>query len=351
MEGILPSPVLICAYPLRRRKISSVNQTGQVSMDVTRFQPYGKNRYFYMATHGLSSSSHKYNYCGWKSLPLHFQSTSSQGTVHKSLCHQPMFTGCIVRSAVKFPSDYAELMDQVKVATGAALHDSKILLEIEFPTAGLDSVSGDAEGGIEMNLSLEMVKDFCLKVFKMEQFSRTRIFFPDINEMDLAKMTVFANTYFKMDYLTNPSGLEDIGLGKKVQLLDRVKPTDEIFVVAYPYFNVNEMLAVEDLYKDAAAESNRPIIVFNGELDKIRSGYYPSFFYPKLAALSKNFLPRFETTYYIHNFKGRFGGTLFRAYPESWQVLRNANGNYVCLHQQDTMPSLKDVALKILPNA
>lgn len=32
------------------------------------------------------------------------------------------------------------------------------------------------------------------------------------------------------------------------------------------------MIAVEELYKDSAAASNRPIVVFNGELDRIRSG-------------------------------------------------------------------------------
>ena len=39
---------------------------------------------------------------------------------------------------------------------------------------------------------------------------------------------------------------------------------------------------------------------------------YPSFFYPKLAELAKSFLPKMETVYYIHNFKGRKGGVLFR---------------------------------------
>lgn len=74
-----------------------------------------------------------------------------------------------------------------------------------------------------------------------------------------------------------------------------------MIVVAYPYFNVNgeliicavmiliyvvsankifmnsfilaaEMLAVEELYTKATADSKVPILVFNGELDRIRSG-------------------------------------------------------------------------------
>lgn len=46
--------------------------------------------------------------------------------------------------------------------------------------------------------------------------------------------------------------------------------------------------------------------------NSLTSKDYPSFFYPKLAELSKTFLPKLDTVYYIHNFKGVKGGTLFR---------------------------------------
>ena len=85
-------------------------------------------------------------------------------------------------------------------------------------------------------------------------------------------------------------------------MADRVKPEDELFLVAYPYFNVNgiihsnitilltlytsgsflcgvflfcpnsEMLVVEELYKEAVVNTDRKLIIFNGELDRIRSG-------------------------------------------------------------------------------
>lgn len=247
-----------------------------------------------------------------------------------------------------FPVDYDEVLNQAKDATKAALNDGKKLLEVEFPTAGLESVSGDAEGGIEMSSSMLLVRDFCTILLTAEQYTRTRIFFPDMNEVTAAKADIFEGTYFKLDYLTKPSGLEDIGFTKKVRVMDHLKPTDEMIVVAYPYFNVNEMLTVEELYTKATADSKVPILVFNGELDRIRSGYYPPFFYPKLAALSKSFLSKFESVYYIHNFKGSRGGTLFRAYPGPWQVLRKGSNGHVCIHEQETMPSLKEVALDIL---
>ncbi|KDO45194.1 hypothetical protein CISIN_1g020394mg [Citrus sinensis] len=176
-------------------------------------------------------------------------------------------------------------------------------------------------------------------------------FFPEANEVKFARKSVFEGASFKLDYLTKPSFFEDFGFTEKVKMADRVKLEDELFLVAYPYFNVNEMLVVEELYKEAVFNTAWKLIIFNGELDRIRSGYYPSFFYPKLAALSKTLFPVMETIYYIHNFKGRNGGTLFRCYPGSWKVLKKVSNKYICLHQQEVMPSLKEVALDILPSA
>ncbi|RZC73941.1 hypothetical protein C5167_049422 [Papaver somniferum] len=304
---------------------------------------------------------------------------------------------------VPFPRDYSELIEQAKEAAVLAFKDEKPLMEIEFPTAGLESVPGDGEGGIEMTGSMQMIREFCDCFITSEKVTRTRIFFPEAKEVEFARKSIFEGASFKLDYLTKPSFFEDFGFVEKVKMSDRVKPQDETFVVAYPYFNVNEILVVEELYKEAVEKQSRKMIIFNGELDRIRSGCilflyamisvksvnthaasyisdscsatpgykykelpklletrkqlayltkfssdYPPFFYPKLGALTKTFLPKVETIYYIHNFKGRNGGTLFRCYPGPWKVLRQLNGKYVCLHQQKTMPSLKEVALDIL---
>ncbi|KAL4340956.1 hypothetical protein GQ457_08G024640 [Hibiscus cannabinus] len=249
-----------------------------------------------------------------------------------------------------FPGDYNDLLRQAKRAAELALKDGKQLMEIEFPTAGLGSVPGDGEGGNEMTESMQLIREFCDLLVIPEKVTRTRIFFPEANEVKFAQQ-VFEGAYFKLDYLTKPSFFEDFGFSEKVKMADRVKPDDELFLVGYPYFNVNEMIVVEELYKEAVVNTNRKLIVFNGELDRIRSGYYPSFFYPKLAALTKTLLPMMETVYYIHNFKGRNGGTLFRCYPGPWRVLKRTGNKYFCVHQQETMPSLKEVALDILPAA
>ncbi|KAH6825507.1 LOW PSII ACCUMULATION protein [Perilla frutescens var. hirtella] len=252
---------------------------------------------------------------------------------------------------IPFPSDYDELLKQAKEATELALKNNKQLMEIEFPTSGLDSVPGDGEGGIEMTGSLQLIREFCDLVVSPEKATRTRVFLPEANEVAFARKSAFGGSSLKLDYLTKPSFFQDFGFVSKVKMADRVKPADELFLVGYPYFNVNEMLVVEELYKEAVVNTSRKLIIFNGELDRIRSGYYPAFFYPKLAALTDSLFPKMETVYYIHNFKGRNGGVLFRCYPGPWKVLRKVRKGYICVHQQEVMPSLKEVALEILPKA
>lgn len=52
-------------------------------------------------------------------------------------------------------------------------------------------------------------------------------FFPDKKESVLARGGTFEGTPFKIDFLTSPSGLSDIGWEKKVKMTDRVQPSDE----------------------------------------------------------------------------------------------------------------------------
>ena len=50
---------------------------------------------------------------------------------------------------------------------------------------------------------------------------------------------VFDVTKFQLDYLTTPSALLDIGIDwPKVDIRTRTKQTDELYIIAYPHFNV-----------------------------------------------------------------------------------------------------------------
>jgi hypothetical protein len=50
----------------------------------------------------------------------------------------------------------------------------------------------------------------------------------------------FEQTSFQLDYLTEPTALSEIGLDvKKVDVVKRAQGSDEAYVIAYPYYNVN----------------------------------------------------------------------------------------------------------------
>jgi hypothetical protein len=111
------------------------------------------------------------------------------------------------------------------------------------------------------------------------------------------------------------------------------------------------MIQVAELWNEAINGTGRPLVIFNGELDRLRSNYYPALLYPKLSKVGKEFVPAIEAAYYVHNFKGSRPATLFREYPSPWQLwLRDPGaGKAVLVHEQEERPSLKEVALNILP--
>lgn len=47
-----------------------------------------------------------------------------------------------------------------------------------------------------------------------------------------------------------------------------------------------------------------PLAVPQGELDRVRGGYYPGLFFPELAKVTNEFVPLLEGAYYIRNIKG-----------------------------------------------
>lgn len=54
----------------------------------------------------------------------------------------------------------------------------------------------------------------------------------------------------------------------------------------------------------------RPLVVVNGQLEHLRNGFYPPFFYPRLAAAMKGFLPRFDQAFFLHNYDVAGGGAV-----------------------------------------
>jgi hypothetical protein len=258
--------------------------------------------------------------------------------------------------ATPFPRDYPGLIRQAQDATRAAIEDNKRLLEVEFPVASLSSVQGDEEGANEMTKSSMNLRQYSRMFF--DDAENTRVFFPDLKEMRLQAEETWADTKIKLDYLTKPSGLLDIGID-----LSGYDPTsniqdESVFIAAYPSFDPRELVAADKVWKSIENDEDKTMIFFNGELCRLRSNYFPGLFYPEMARLTREMIPEIETVYYVHNFKGTTGGggCLFRCYPGDWQVLLRVMGDdgeidTVVVHSQKERPTLKEVSLDILPRA
>ena len=95
------------------------------------------------------------------------------------------------------------------------------------------------------------------------------------------------------------------------------------------------------------------MVIVNGALDKVRGGFYPSIFFPKLAATVDRFYKKFETAFYLKPFADKnVYGWLYRVYPEPWQVVwekvgPGKDGNpvveYVVVGVLEEKPSYGDV--------
>lgn len=169
--------------------------------------------------------------------------------VAPQLWHPPRTTCRAVQTSspklVPFPEEYPQAIRQAQDATQAALAEGATLIEIDFPTSSLSGVAGDAEGANEMTFSLQYLRQYA-RIFQ-QNAATTRIFFPDQSEMRVAMQgkgkdpnagswdidPVFEQTSFKLDYLTKPSGLLDIGIDlSNFNPADRAKESDTLFIAA-----------------------------------------------------------------------------------------------------------------------
>ena len=245
-------------------------------------------------------------------------------------------------------------------APRAALDSGTVsVAEVEMPSSALYAVMGDAEGANEMTFSAELLRDF-VREWEPRLGPKVRVFFPDKAElavvtkgrgMDPAAGSAgvkasFAQTSCSVDFLTDPTFLGDMGLDVKKRDASKLFDPDgegrrdALLVIAYPSFNVNEMIAVDDAWrammarrrsKRAESESGGgenasgsapppPIVIFNGELERIFSGYDPPLIYRRLAKVASEkdggvlASEGAQATYYIKNFKGLNPGILYRCW-------------------------------------
>ena len=82
---------------------------------------------------------------------------------------------------------------------------------------------------------------------------------------------------------------------------------------------VEDWINCETIYTELQRDNQQDsiLIVVNGALDKVRDGYYPAVFFPKLAQTVDRFYKRFDSVFYLKPIvdKGLYGW-LYRVYPE-----------------------------------
>ncbi len=204
------------------------------------------------------------------------------------------------------------------------------LIEIEFPVNRKNDLSA-AE-------TLDQSRDFTLKFiegFANEYKKSLWVVFPDRKEASLARKKWGDNLPFVL------SSIEGVTLQVSTTI-ERPK----LIVAVTPGFNINEWIDLSSFY-DKLDKDSCPMIVINGNLDRLRNGYYPSIFYPGLKKVTDSFYKRFEQALFLSPIAisgNRFAAWLIKEFKEQdWNiVVKNADNQYLCV---DTYASPPDSSL------
>ncbi|CEM15914.1 unnamed protein product [Vitrella brassicaformis CCMP3155] len=84
-----------------------------------------------------------------------------------------------------------------------------------------------------------------------------------------------------------------------------------------------------------------PTVIINGQLERLRRGYYPRFFYPGVNAAMDRWYSKFEYTYVIIREATPFADRslwVIRRYPEDWRVVKVQDGRQEILLETPDKP-------------
>ncbi|KAL7546732.1 hypothetical protein ACHAWF_010062 [Thalassiosira exigua] len=290
----------------------------------------------------------------------------------------------------------AEFRQRSKRAIDAAIADGVKKIEIEFPPLLGGSQSKSQFDDFDNIQELDKNKDWTMQLAPMflgegaYQKGKTWLIFPDLKECELAKKewagqrfqeATFTTIEAVTNYFANGSssgaggydapwganlmsGLSkmmggedgDAGLLGDQRALDAIVEGENSPASLWLVIQPGNGGPVEDWVnceKMAAAQPDTPIVIINGALDKVRGGFYPGVFFPKLAQTVDRFYKLFECAFYLKPFsdKGVYGW-LYKVYPEPWQVVwenvkpgkdGNAEVEYVTVDVLDKRPSYAEV--------
>jgi hypothetical protein len=185
--------------------------------------------------------------------------------------------------------------------TKKCLADGKQLVEIDFPFRKSDP--GAAE-------TLDLSIDFASKFIDSFRSYGQGLWFllPDKREAISYRKRVLGN------------GTPSFTLGA----ID-VFPKDSspsLIVVVNPGFNVDEWINIPKILEQTS--SSAPVVIINGNLARLRNGYYPAIFYPGLDRVSKSFYSRATQAMCLAPISvagSRQACWSVRIYPSPWSIV------------------------------
>lgn len=191
------------------------------------------------------------------------------------------------------------------------------LFEIAFPESRKNDISVIESLEINQDFALQFARRLANDKSVIKDPSSVWIVFPDRREGFLALKKTnnepIPFTVTSIDSLTKQMQSNVPAFGSLL--------ASKTLVFVSPGFNVEEWIAIAKIGEQSPLSS---VIVINGQLDRLRSGYYPSFFYPALAAATKSFFSRFTSSFVITPVAvngDRLGAWLCRMDPNPWVLL------------------------------
>lgn len=333
-------------------------------------------------------------------------SSSLQAIPKTDLTPLPQGISPFEKSLSKSLDVQQDFRNLAKKAVQAAIDASKKssqgqapLLEIEFPPliGGDKSKSqfDDFDNVQELDSNKDWTMQFAPMFFDQKSYAdgKTWLIFPDLKECELARKEWQGGRYQAATFTTIEASTEFLvgrgsydapwgaaiangvnklmGSGEKggdAGLLGDSRALDKLVDGENAPSTLNLVIQpgnggpVEDWINcekiSDASPSDTVMVIVNGALDKVRDGYYPGVFFPKLAATVDRFYNKFESAFYLKPIsdKGVYGW-LYRVYPEPWQVVLQTvktgkNGaNYIedtVVYVSDERPSYNDAVAKLL---
>jgi Domain of unknown function (DUF1995) len=198
------------------------------------------------------------------------------------------------------PADIESAVVQAQTSVKAALADGLTRVQVEL---------GDGE------LKIQPVAEQFLSAFA-DYGDRLRVFFPDAGAAALARRD-WGETPYPV------RGMSDRGAA--------IQEHEELFLFIEP-----SSVEVEELERYCTEAGARPVILLNPRLEDIATvgiGYAGR-------QLRERFLNQWQSVYYCRPIEG---GSIFRAYPERWQVyLEQLMGNEL-IYEGDRRPAGEDL--------